>query len=79
MTWFGSLDLRPETVNVLSVPLPVSVVLAEERSADCWRVRLSVWFGAVPVIEAAAVGPEVTVPMEREFAGPTAPVVPGNP
>jgi hypothetical protein len=79
MTWFGSLDLRPEIEKVRVVPSAVRVVFALERSADCWSVRLSVWFGAVPVIVAAGFAPVVTDPIERELTAPVAPDGPTGP
>ena len=39
----------------------------------------ALWFGAVPVIVAAAVAPLVTVPTASVFAGPAAPVAPWGP
>lgn len=41
--------------------------------------RLSVWFGASPVMVAWAVPPEETVPIESVLAGPAAPVYPCGP
>ena len=38
--------------------------------------RLSVWFGASPVMVAEAVPLEETVPIESVLAGPVAPVAP---
>jgi hypothetical protein len=55
--------LTPEMVFTVPEPPPPG------------RTRFNTWFGAVPVIVAAAV-PVVTVPMDRVFAGPAGPAGP---
>ena len=43
------------------------------------KTRLIVWLGAVPVMVAEGVEPDVTVPTLRVFAGPSGPIGPFGP
>lgn len=65
------------TVSVLAGPgAPVAPAAPVSPLSPLGSTRLSVWFGASPVMVADAAPPEETVPIESVLAGPACPCGP---